>query len=134
MATDMYGESTYVSGFTELRGSMNFLPFLLSFLIISFSNFSYIFTLHHCYAICRDLNSRLICLDMCIIFLFVRVTILFVYDSDRYGTAPKSGMELFMTTTYGFQSLLFVIGEFFWDALAVPDPPLLLYFLFSSFK
>ena len=48
-------------------------------LIINFYNFSYIFTLHHCSAVCWDLISRLICLDMCIIFLFVSVIVLFVY-------------------------------------------------------
>ena len=64
---------------------------------------------------------------MCVMFLFVSVIILFVYDSDPYGTAATSGKELFMTTIYGFQSLPFVIEEFVWDVLAVPDPPLLLY-------
>ena len=52
VATDMYGKSPYGSGYTELRESMTFLPFLFSFLINSFYNFSYIFTLHHCSAIC----------------------------------------------------------------------------------
>ena len=33
-----------------------------------------------------------------------------------------------MVTIYGFQLLLFVIGGFVRDVLAVPDPPLLLYF------
>ena len=33
-----------------------------------------------------------------------------------------------MITIYGFQLLLFVIGGFVRDVLAVPDPPLLLYF------
>ena len=60
-------------------------------------------------------------------FLFVSVVILFVCDSDRYGTIATSGNELFMTTIYGFQLLLFVIGRFVWDVLAIPDPPLLLY-------
>ena len=65
---------------------------------------------------------------MCIIFHFVIAIILFVYDIDRYETAAKSGKELFMTTIYGFKSLLFVIRGFVRDVLAVPDPPLLLYF------
>ena len=71
---------------------------------------------------------RLIYLDMCVIFLFVSVIILFLYDSDRYGTGATYGEELLMTTIYGFQSLPFVIGGFVWDVLAVPDPPLVLYF------
>ena len=65
---------------------------------------------------------------MCVIFLFVSVIILFVYDSDRYGTVATSGEKLLMATIYGFQLLPFVIRGFFWDVLAVPDPPLLLYF------
>ena len=65
---------------------------------------------------------------MCIIFLLVNVIVLFVYDSDQYVTAATSGMELFMTTIYGFQSLLFIIGRFICDFLAVTDPPLLFYF------
>ena len=69
---------------------------------------------------------------MCIIFPFVSVIILFVYDSDKYGTAATSGEELFMTTIYGFQSLPFAIGGFIWDLIAVPDPPLLLYFFVNS--
>ena len=48
------------------------------------------FALHHCSAI------RLIRLDMCLVFLFASVIIVFVYDSDRYGTAATSGKELFM--------------------------------------
>ena len=49
---------------------------------------------------------------MCLVFLFVSVIIVFVYDSDRYATAATSEKELFMITTYLFQSLLFVIGGF----------------------
>ena len=49
---------------------------------------------------------------MCLVFLFVSVIIVFVYDSDRYGTAATSETELFMITTYLFQSLLSVIGGF----------------------
>ena len=45
VATDMYGKSPYGSGYTELRESMTFLPFLYSFLIINLCNFSYIFLL-----------------------------------------------------------------------------------------
>ena len=52
------------------------------------------FALHHCSAI------RLIRLDMCLVFLFASVIIVFVYDSDRYGTAATSGKELFMVTIY----------------------------------
>ena len=70
---------------------------------------------------------------MCIIFLFVRVIILFVYHSDRYGTAVMSGGELFMTTICRFQLLPFVIGGFAWNALAVLDPPVLLY-VFSVYN
>ena len=33
-----------------------------------------------------------------------------------------------MTTIYGLQSLLFVIGRFVWYVLPVSDPPLLLIF------
>ena len=72
-------------------------------LIINFYNFSYIFTLHHYSAICRDFILRLTRLDMCIMFLFVSVIILFVYDSDRYGTAATSGKELFMINIILFQ-------------------------------
>ena len=128
VATDMYGKSPYGSGYTESRESMTFLPFLFSFLIINFYNFSYTFTFHHCSAIYWDFILRLIRLDMCIIFLSVSVIILFVYDSDRYGTAATSGKELFMITIYWFQSLLFVIGGFVWYVLAAPYPPLFLYF------
>ena len=71
---------------------------------------------------------KLICLDMCIIFLFVSVIVLFVYNSDRNGTAATPGKELFMINIYRFQLLFFVIGKFVWDVLAVPNPPLLLYF------
>ena len=107
VTTDMYVKSPYGSGYTELRESVTFLPPFFSFLIINFCNLIYIFTLHHCSAICWDFILRLIRLDMCIIFLFVSVIILFVYDSDRYGTAATSGKELFMITIYWFQSLLF---------------------------
>ena len=100
VATDMYRKSPYGSRYTELRESMTFLPFLFNFRIINFYNFSYIFTLHHCSAIRWDFILRLIRLDMCIIFLFVSVIILFVYDSDRYGTAATFGKELFMITIY----------------------------------
>ena len=65
---------------------------------------------------------------MCIIFLFVSVIILFVYDSDEYGTAAASRKELFMTTFYGFQPLFFIIGGVVWDVLAVLHPPFLSYF------
>ena len=65
---------------------------------------------------------------MCIIFLFVRVLIFFVYDSNRYGTAAASGKEFSMASIYDFQSLPFVIEGFVWDVLAVPDLLLLLYF------
>ena len=75
VATDMYGKSPYVSGYMELCKSMAFLPFL--FLIINFYNFCYIFTFHHCSVICWDFILRLMCLDICIIFLFVSVIILF---------------------------------------------------------
>ena len=57
---------------------------------------------------------------MCIIFLFVSVIILFIYDSDRYGTAATSGKGIFITTFYGFESLFFCNGAFVWDVLAVP--------------
>ena len=122
-------KSPYGSGYTELRESMTFLAFLFSFLIINFYNFCYTFTLHHCSAICWDSILRLFRLDMCIIFLFVSVIILFVYDNDRYGTAATSWKHLFMITLSWFQSLLFVIGGFVWYVLAVPDPPLVIYFL-----
>ena len=65
---------------------------------------------------------------MCITSLFVSVIILFVYDSDRYGTAATSGGELFMTIIYGVQLLPLLLGGFVWHALAVPHPPLVLYF------
>ena len=124
VGNDMYGKNPYGIGYTELRESMTFLPFLFSFLI--FITSVNIFTLHHYFAICWDFILSLIRLDMCIIFLSVSVIILFVYDSDRYGTAATSGMELFMITIFWFQSLLFIIGRFVWYVLAVPDSPLLL--------
>ena len=128
VATDMYGKSPYGSGYTELHESVTFLQFLFSFLIINFYNFSFIFTLHHCSAICWDFFLRLICLDIHLVFLFVSVIIVFVYDSDRYETAATSEKELFMITTYLFQSLLSVIEGFVWYVLAAPYPPLFLYF------
>ena len=129
VATDMYGKSPYVSGYAELRESMTFLPFLLSFLIINFYNFSCIFTLHHCSAICWDFILRLIRVDVCLVLLFVSVVIVSVYDSDRYGIAATSGKELFMITIHKFQSLLFVIGGFVWYVLTVPYTPLFYIFL-----
>ena len=126
--TDMYRKSPCGSEYMELREGMTFLPFFFSFLIINFYNFSYIFTLHHCSAICWDFILRLIRFDMCLIFLFVSVIIVFVYESDRYGTAATSGKELFIITIYWFQTLLFVIGGFVWYILAVPYPPRFLYF------
>ena len=88
IATDMYGKSPYGSAYTELRESMTSLPFLFSFLISNHYNFNYIFTLHHCSAFAEIL--RLTCLDMCNMFLFVNVIILFVQVSDQYGTAATS--------------------------------------------
>ena len=64
---------------------------------------------------------------MCIIFLFVSVIILLVYNNDQYPTAATSGKDVFMTSVYGFKSLLFVIGGFVWYVLAVIVPPLILY-------
>ena len=65
---------------------------------------------------------------MRVIFLFVSVILLFARDGDRYGTAATSVAELLETIINGLQSLLFVIGAFVWDVLAVPDPPLPLCF------
>ena len=104
VATDMYGKSPYGSGYTELRESVTFLPPFFSFLIINFCNLSYIFTLHHCSAICWDFILRLIPLDMCVMFLFVSVIIVFVYDCWHVW---KGAFYLFMITIYWFQSLLF---------------------------
>ena len=59
VATDMYRKSPYGNGYSELRESMIFLPFLFSFLIFTFYNFYYIFTLHHCSTICWDFILRL---------------------------------------------------------------------------
>ena len=128
----MYGKNPYGSGYTELRESMTFLPLLFSFLIFTFYHFCYIFTLHHCSAICGYFILRLICLDMWVIFLSVSVIALFVYDSDEYATPATSGEELSMTTIYGFQSLVFVIEGFVWDVLAVPDPPLPIFFSLNN--
>ena len=128
VTTDMYVKSPYGSGYTELRESVTFLPPFFSFLIINFCNLIYIFTLHHCSAICWDFILRLIRLDVCIIFQFISVIILFIYNSDQYGTTATSPKELFMITIYGFQSLLFVIGGYVWCVLVVTDPSLLLYF------
>ena len=69
---------------------------------------------------------------MCLVFLIVSVIIVFVYDSDRYGTAATSEKELFMITTYLFQSLLFVIGIFVWYVLAAPYPPLFILFIVNN--
>ena len=41
----------------------------------------------------QKLYGRFICLDIRIIFLFVSVIILFVYDSDQYGTAATFGND-----------------------------------------
>ena len=72
---------------------------------------------------------KVICLDMCIIFLFVSVILLFVFYGDRYGTAVTSGTELLVTIIERLQLLPFATEAFIWDLLAVPDPQLLLYFL-----
>ena len=42
----------------------------------------------------------LIRLDKCLVFLSASVIIVFVYDSDRYGTAATSEKELFMVTKF----------------------------------
>ena len=68
---------------------------------------------------------------MCLVFLFVKVIIAFVYDSDQYGTAATSGKELFMAIIYWFQTLLFVIEGFVWYALAVPHLPLFYIFNYN---
>ena len=36
VATDMYGESPYGRGYTKLRESITFLPYLFGFLMINF--------------------------------------------------------------------------------------------------
>ena len=71
------------------------------------------FALHHCSAI------RLIRLDMCLVFLFASVIIVFVYDSDRYGTAATSGKELFMIAIIDSIRCFFVIGGFDLYVLAI---------------
>ena len=121
VATDMYGKNLYGSGYTELRKSITFLSFLFGFLIINFYDFSYIFTLQNCSTICWDSIVRLIRLDMCTIFLFFSVIILFVYDIYRYGTAANVSKVAF-NNNYLFYSLLFAIGGFAWYDLAAPDP------------
>ena len=68
-------------------------------------------------------------LDMYLVFVFVSVIIVSVYDSDRYGTAATSGKKLFMITIYRFQALLFVIGGFVWYVLTVAYAPLFYIFL-----
>ena len=120
-------EKALMGLYTESRQSMTFLPFLFSCLIINLV----IFLLSTIILPFAEILS-LICLGMCIIVLFVSVIILFVYDTDRYGTAATSGKELFEITIYELQSLLFVIRGFAWDALAVPDPPFLLYFFYCK--
>ena len=47
----------------------------------------------------------------------------------RSVRAEQNRVELLMIIMYKFQSLHLVIGGFVWGVLAVPDPPLLLYFL-----
>ena len=42
--------------------------------------------------------------------------------------AEQNGVELLIVIIYKFQSLPLVIWGFVWGVLAVPDPPLLLYF------
>ena len=119
-----------IRDYAKLWPFLKVLPFLMfSFLIINFFNFSYTFTLHHCSAICWDFILRLIRLDMFLVFLFVSVIIVSVYDSDRYGTAATPGKELFMITIYWLQPLLFVIGRFVWYILAVLYTPLFYIFL-----
>ena len=73
---------------------------------------------------CVFVATMLIRLDMYLVFLFVSVIIVFLYDNDRYGTPATSGEELFMITISWFQSLFFVIGGFVWYVLAAPHPPL----------
>ena len=76
------------------------------------------------------LRFCLICLDMCVIILFVSRIILLVYDGGRYGTATTSSVEVLVTIINGFQSLPFSEGiclvcRSTWD---VKDPSLFLYF------
>ena len=117
VATDMYGKSSYGSGYTELRESMTFLPFLFSY----YDNFCYIyFPQLFCHLLMFYFQVKVNKVNMCTIFLFIRVLIFFVcvYNSNRYGTATASGKEFSMASIYDFQSLRFVIEGFFWDALA----------------
>ena len=91
---------------------MAILQFLLSFIIINFYNFCCIITVHHLSAICSDLILRLICLDMCIKFVFASVILLLFYDNDRYRTAATSGKELLMTT---IPVVVFCYRRFAWN-------------------
>ena len=81
----------------------------------------------------KEIHSRLFNpisrLLKCLVFLFLSVIIVFVYDRDQCGTAATSKKEHFMITIYLFQSLLFVIGGFVQYVLAAPYPPLFYIFL-----
>ena len=68
---------------------------------------------------------------MCIIFPFVSVVILFVYDSDRYGTGATSEEEFFHDNFLRIPVVAFwEIGEKLSRICLefVPNPPLPLYF------
>ena len=107
----MHWKSPYGSWCTGSRKSMIYLSFLFRFLVITFYNFCCIFTLYHYSAICWDFMLSLICLNMCVILLFIILIILFVYDGGRYETAATSGAELLVTIIHRFQSLPFVMGD-----------------------
>ena len=113
VATNMYGKSSYGGWIYGITRKYDLLSFLFTFLIITFDNFCYTFTLCHFSAISWDLILRLICLDMFVIFLFVSVIMLFVYEK---------------LLLYTDSSCCLCSGGFVWDVVTVPDPPLLLYF------
>ena len=112
VATDMYGKSPYGSTYTKLRKRATILPLLFRFLIITFYSFCYFFTLYRRSATFWDFILRLICLDLCAIFFFVSVIILFGFRWWSYGTAGASGARLLEKVINGFHSLPFVIWGF----------------------
>ena len=66
----------------------DFLPFLLSLVIFNFIT-SVIFLLSIFDLLFAEIYLRLICLDICVMFLFVSVVIFFVDDSDQYETEEE---------------------------------------------
>ena len=88
VATDMYGKSSYGSGYTELGESMKFLPFLFSWLLTMIT--SVIFIFHNCFAICCCFILRLKLIRLtCALYLF---SLEFSYFSFTFTTVIDMGL------------------------------------------